>query len=511
MGLAEFLASRELFASPDSRVTAISNSHNIHENLSAEEALIRGTVLRERQGMLLLYINDPCVVVGRNQNVISEVSLLRAKRDGVKVARRSSGGGAVYHDAGNLCLSFFTTRQDYAPERTIQILRLALAAGFGFDASRFTSTSRHDLFLDGKKITGSAMRVQRDIAFHHCTLLIQSSREALGKYLKSEASTVFFKTSAVDSVRSPVTTIETELTASNANNSGEKKDGDPSLLVSLPAFSQYVSRVYHHFGSDIMKYGGDWISDDNVKHVARTMKDGLPAAGGAYYELDVNEAMKTFHYIDGEGRHKMQGSSETLREEVARIGSVAWMWNMPQFESAIAIHEAELRAALQPCDASAALWEGCLAGLQGEVAVGTQIIQEELVQYLFPSVQQSEGAEPALFLHSVVNRRCVTSISLYRGDANAELRGEDEKKKPIFDTRALQLLTVVTNWMSSLVLNKHVDDAGPLSRSKDAVRSDDSGEEWFDLPAHCQSSCAALLVEALLRVWEKKNAFEGVC
>ena len=86
-------------------------------------------------------------------------------------------------------------------------MRLGLIAAYGIDPARLTSTGRHDLFLDHKKITGSAMRVQRDIAYHHCTLLVDTPRTLLGRYLHPEGDYVDFQTSSIGSVRSPVTTL----------------------------------------------------------------------------------------------------------------------------------------------------------------------------------------------------------------------------------------------------------------------------------------------------------------
>lgn len=117
--------------------------------------------------------------------MFNEVALRRACKEHIDIARRGSGGGAVYHDVGNLCLSLFTHRTQYDPAWLISFLTHALGSLLHVPFSLFTTTSRHDLFVNERKVTGSAMRVQRDIAMHHCTLLVNSDLSRIGRLLQT--------------------------------------------------------------------------------------------------------------------------------------------------------------------------------------------------------------------------------------------------------------------------------------------------------------------------------------
>ena len=167
-------------------------------------------------GLLFSYVNTPCVVIGRNQNPWKEVSMQGltdsvALPEVVTLARRNSGGGTVYHDRGNVCFSFLSHRCVYDPARSIELLRQYLLQRFSIAPSALTTTKRNDLFLNGKKITGSAMKITAKGSYHHCTLLVSSDRGSLGTYLRPSHSWDRIVTTSVDSVRSPVTTLALEL------------------------------------------------------------------------------------------------------------------------------------------------------------------------------------------------------------------------------------------------------------------------------------------------------------
>ena len=168
-------------------------------------------------GLLYSYINTPCVVIGRNQNPWKEVSMgglteSASQPNPVRLARRNSGGGTVYHDTGNVCFSFMSHRSVYDPARSIELVRQYLLHRFPMiQPSDLSTTKRNDLFLNGKKITGSAMKITAKGCYHHCTLLVSSDRSSLGKYLRPSNSWDRIITTSVDSVRSPVTTLAMEL------------------------------------------------------------------------------------------------------------------------------------------------------------------------------------------------------------------------------------------------------------------------------------------------------------
>jgi lipoate-protein ligase A len=153
-------------------------SQDPYINLALEEALL------EAEGappyMLLVYSNEPCVVIGRNQNPWAEV----ASDAGLPVLRRISGGGAVYQDLGNLDWALFVSRSRHDPDAEIGLIAHSLAA-LGI-ATR--SGKRGGLFvdggpLDGRKISGTARRMSADRVLHHGTLLVDADLARLARSL----------------------------------------------------------------------------------------------------------------------------------------------------------------------------------------------------------------------------------------------------------------------------------------------------------------------------------------
>ena len=108
----------------EARRVYVSTSRDVYSNLALEDWLYAAGA--QHHGTLLLWTNGPCVVVGRHQNAWAECDVERARRAGVSVARRRSGGGAVYHDGGNLNCTFFTSKRDYNRKRNLEIIVTAL-------------------------------------------------------------------------------------------------------------------------------------------------------------------------------------------------------------------------------------------------------------------------------------------------------------------------------------------------------------------------------------------------
>jgi lipoate-protein ligase A len=213
----------------------LSSSHDIYENLAIEEALASGcrfapplseaapsavpaSKVIDVPGacgpLLFVYRNNPCVVIGCNQIPWRELNVPAlawdgGSQDGIRLARRHSGGGTVFHDLGNVCLSFLTHRADHNPAANMAWLADFLSAACSVERERFTSTYRHDLFVDGKKISGSAMKLTRAAAYHHCTLLVNTDLSTVGRALYPvAAASAFTDSPCVESVRSPVINLE---------------------------------------------------------------------------------------------------------------------------------------------------------------------------------------------------------------------------------------------------------------------------------------------------------------
>ncbi len=159
----------------------ISESLNPHLNLATEEWIFHN--LDPSSQVLFLWRNDNTVVIGRNQNPWSECNLAKMKEDQVTLARRTTGGGAVFHDLGNTNFTFLSPKESYKRENNIEII-LGGLKNFGIQGQ---ASGRNDLlipFADGpRKFSGSAYREKKDRAFHHGTLLLHADLSRLGNYL----------------------------------------------------------------------------------------------------------------------------------------------------------------------------------------------------------------------------------------------------------------------------------------------------------------------------------------
>ncbi|KAK8185897.1 hypothetical protein BC567DRAFT_144494, partial [Phyllosticta citribraziliensis] len=229
----------------------VSTTSDPYLNLSIEAALLARSAAHT--AILFTYINRPCVVIGRNQNPWVEVDLARLRRQrspstgranedeaageaaaagilgDVDLVRRRSGGGAVFHDAGNVNWSVISPSNDFTRDKHGEMVVRALR-GLGVGAARVNA--RHDIVVDHsnpqgasskgdavsngrtpRKVSGSAYKLTRGRALHHGTCLLASPHlAAISQYLRAPAKP-YIRAQGVESVRSPVANVGVDQTA----------------------------------------------------------------------------------------------------------------------------------------------------------------------------------------------------------------------------------------------------------------------------------------------------------
>ena len=181
----------------------VSDSHDPLFNLAVEECIFRQ--MDPNQRVLFLWRNANTVVIGRAQNPWKECNTRRMEEDGVTLVRRSSGGGAVFHDLGNSCFTFMAGKPGYDKSISTAIVLDALKL---LGVSAFAS-GRNDLLVatqDGdRKVSGSAYRETHDRGFHHGTLLLDADLSRLANYLNPDPKKLAAK--GISSVRSRVANL----------------------------------------------------------------------------------------------------------------------------------------------------------------------------------------------------------------------------------------------------------------------------------------------------------------
>ena len=179
-----------------------SPSRDPYFNLALEEYVFER--MDKSKSYFMLWQNDNTIVVGKYQNTAEEIDQAYVDAHGIRVARRLSGGGAVYHDKGNLNFTFIVDRAD-APGLNFKIFVepvIQALARFGVHAA---FTGRNDLTIDGMKFSGNAQYARRGRLLHHGCIMLDSNLTSVADALRVKEAK--FASKAVKSVRSRVTTI----------------------------------------------------------------------------------------------------------------------------------------------------------------------------------------------------------------------------------------------------------------------------------------------------------------
>jgi lipoate-protein ligase A len=178
----------------------LSDSFDPKFNLSIEEWLMKCSGPKEL--VLFLWQNENTIVIGRNQNPYKECDIKKLEEDGVQLVRRLSGGGAVYHDKGNLNFTFIAADENYDVERNLKVILNGIWK-YGIQGH---FNGRNDLMVKERKFSGNAFISDNGMNCHHGTLLVDVDLDKLSRYLT--VSPLKLESKGIDSVKSRVINLK---------------------------------------------------------------------------------------------------------------------------------------------------------------------------------------------------------------------------------------------------------------------------------------------------------------
>jgi len=215
------------------------NNTNPYFNLAAEEYVLKNF----NENCFMLWRNAPSIIVGKHQNTLAEINIDYVKEKNIAVVRRLSGGGAVFHDLGNINFTFIQnvesdmSKVDFKryTQPIIDVLKQ-----LGIDAK---FEGRNDIMIDGRKISGNAEHVYKNRVLHHGTLLFSSKMADLSAALK--VNPLKYQDKGVKSVRSRVTNISEHLAQKMSVNQFA------DIILDFIIKSEPSSKIYEYSEKDI--------------------------------------------------------------------------------------------------------------------------------------------------------------------------------------------------------------------------------------------------------------------
>ena len=184
----------------------LSEGFDPRENLALEGYIINNC--RSDEVWLYLWQNRNTVVIGRNQNPWRECNMEAIRRDGVTLVRRSSGGGAVFHDDGNLNFTFITDA-DGSSTLDMKVFCEPVVRTLATLGVKAEVNGRNDITIDGKKFSGNSQYIRQGRVMHHGTIMFDSDLSVVGEALRVDPTKI--QTKGIRSVRSRVTNVAEHL------------------------------------------------------------------------------------------------------------------------------------------------------------------------------------------------------------------------------------------------------------------------------------------------------------
>ena len=234
----------------------ISTQTNPYINIAVENHLL--SLPSDGEVTMYLWQNHRTVVIGQNQNPYAECNVAQLEHDGGYLMRRRTGGGAVFHDLGNLNFSFVVPYEAYDTTRQFSVLQRAVET-YGLDTA---VSGRNDVLCQGRKFSGNAFAKGKYQRLHHGTILIRTDVTDLQRYLKVKPAKL--QKHGVASVQSRVVNLSElvpEITAQNIVPrliaAFEQEYGTPLQTIDFDTVATHpeVQELYSQFASDEWKYG----------------------------------------------------------------------------------------------------------------------------------------------------------------------------------------------------------------------------------------------------------------
>lgn len=254
----------------------INDSNDPFFNHAAEEYVMNSF----DDEVFMLWINRPSILIGKNQNTLSEINLDYVEENDITVVRRLSGGGTVFNDLGNMNYTFITYRNSSDPQvkngfEKFAIPIISALRSLGIDA---LFSGRNDITIEGKKFSGNAQYFQKDKLLHHGTLLYDCDMSKLSQALKSKP--IKFKDKSVKSVGSRVTNI-----AAHMNEE-----------MSLLEFKEYLKNYVIHINqiNNVYKF-----NDEDIKEINKIVKDRFETWEWNYGKSPIYKCENVVKYSTG--------------------------------------------------------------------------------------------------------------------------------------------------------------------------------------------------------------------
>lgn len=232
-------------------------------NIASEEYLLKQT----NGYYIYIWKNSPAVIIGNNQNTLLEVDVNTANKEGIKVVRRLTGGGAVYHDLNNVCYTIiapFNSEENNYIKFTKPVIEYLNSLGVNA-----TFAGRNDILVDGRKISGNAQVIYKDRIMHHGTILFDTNLEVLSQILIQNK--IKIESKGIKSTRSRVTNIIEHL---------------PKKMTA----SEFENGLIGHLSKNLEVYS---FTDSDIKNIQNLVDNKYSS-----YEWNIGESPKGSNKID---------------------------------------------------------------------------------------------------------------------------------------------------------------------------------------------------------------------